>query len=205
MAAEHQGAIATALAELARRLGVELALKTAEVWDGPWRALADTGRLSVAMPAALVSLNALNVSLLARRRFYPGQLRAVTGGDPANEFPAAGQGAAAPASTALNAHARIELGVTLLASDPKSSDRSTRVAELAEAAVPVLVGYALQDVRGTNLYTKALYTKGLAAFLLSGHREVELGPLPPGRTPPEQVDLVDAEGMRETVYVHGDA
>ena len=165
--------------------------------DGPWHALADPGRLSIAMPAALVSLNALEISRLARPRFRPGQLRGVTGGDPANEFPAPGQGADAsdpPTSPAPTPHVRIELGVTMLASDPKSSDRAARVAHLAEAAVPVLVGYALEGIRGTNLYTKALYAKGLAGFLLVGRREVELAPSAPPRALPEQVECIDASG-----------
>ena len=201
-----QGALAAALVELARRLKVELDLPTAEVWDGPWHAMQDPGRLSVKMPAALVSLNALEISNRARRRFHPGQLRGVAGGNPANEFPAPGQGGVNPTfSPALEAHARIDVGVTMLASDPKSSARSARVAELAEGAIPVLVGFALEDVRGTNLYTKALYTKGLAAFLLVGRRDIELVTPGPERTPPEQVEAIDngCPPERETLYVRG--
>ena len=213
MAARTFGALAGTLDELARRLKAELELKTAEVWDGPWASLQDPGRLSVAMPAALVSLNTLELSHRARQRFHPGQLRAAPGGNPPNEFPAPGQGAAPgdnpPASPAPSPHVRIEIGVTLLAADPKSSDRAARVAHLAEAAVPVLIGYALEDVRGTNLYTKALAAKGLAAFLLVGRRDVELGPNPPPRTLPEQVALIDASGgcpeERETLYTRSAA
>ena len=205
MAGRTQGALCAALEQLARRLKAELDLKTAEVWDGPWASLQDPGRLSVAMPAALVAGNAFDVSQRARRRFHPGQLRAATGGDPPNEFPAPGQGGADPTrSPALEAHARVELGVTLLAADPKSSTRAARVLDLAEDAIPVLVGFAVTDIRGTNLYTKALYSKGLAAFLIVGHRDVELGPQPPERSPPEQVGAVDVSGgcppSRETLY-----
>ena len=213
MAARTYGVLAETLDELARRLAVEIELKTAEVWDGPWHTLQDPGRLSVAMPAALVSLNTLELSHLARRRYHPGQIRAATGGNPPNEFPAPGQGAAPgdnpPASPAPAPHVRIEIGVTLLAADPKSSDRAARVAHLAEAAVPVLVGYALEGIRGTNLYTKALYGKGLAGFLLVGHRDVELAPSPLPRTLPQRVDLVDGSGdcpeERETLYTRSAA
>ena len=201
-------ALAATLEELVRRLDVELEVKTARVWDGPWASLQDAGRLSVAIPAALVSLNALDVSHRARRRFRPGQLRAATAGNPAAEFPAPGQGAPAadPAtSTALEVHAHVGLAVTLLAADPKASERAAHVAHLAEAAVAVLVGYALVDIRGTNLYTRSLYQKGIGAFMLAGARDVELGPGPPARSPPERVDLVDAAGVRETVWVRGAA
>lgn len=207
------GVLAETLDELVRRLTVEIDLKTADVWDGPWASLQDPGRLSIAMPAALVSLTALELVHLARRRFHPGQLRGASAGNPANEFPAPGQGAAGvfdpPASPAPAPHVRIELGVTMLAADPRSSDRAARVAHLAEAAVPVLVGYALEDIRGTNLYTKALYAKGLAAFLMVGSRDVELGPDPPPRTLPEQVALIDGSGdcpaERETLYTRSAA
>lgn len=201
-------ALAATLDELVRRLDVELEVKTASIWDGPWASLQDAGRLSVAMPAALVSLNSFDVSHRARRRFRPGQLRAATAGNPANEFPAPGQGAPAadPAtSTALEAHVRAELAVTLLAADPKASARASRVAHLAEAAVPVLVGYGLVDIRATNLYTRALYQKGVTAFMVAGARDVELGAGPSARSPPERVDLVDAAGVRETVWVRGAA
>ena len=205
-----QGVLGTALEELVRRLRAELDLKTAEVWDGPWRALADAGRLSVAMPAALVAVNALEVAHLARPRFHPGGLRAATAGNPPHEFPAPHQGAPTadpPTSPPLTVHARVELGVTMLASDASASDRAARVAHLAEAALPVLAGFALEEIRGTNLYTKALYGKGLAAFMLIGRRDIELAPGPPGRVPPEQVEAIETGpcGARETVYARSAA
>ena len=203
-----RGALRTVLDALVARLGAELELKTAEVWDGPWQALDDPGRVSVAMPAAYVSLAALDVDHRARARYHPGQLRAATGGDPANEHPAPGQRTVAGAptrSTPAAPHARAALAVTFLAADPLAADRAGAVVDLAEAAVPVLVGFACRDIRGSSLYTAALYRKGLAAFVVTGQRTVELGAGPPARTPPEQVDLVDAAGVRETVWVRGAA
>ena len=198
-------AVVAALEQLRERLRFELGIGTA-LWDGPWGALKDAGRLSVAMPVALVSLNALTVSLRARRRFEPGQLRAATAGDPADEFPAPGQRKAGdpdPRSPAPAPHARIEIGVTLLASDPDSIDRAVRVASLAEVALPVLVGFALEDIRGTSLYSAAFARTGLAGFLLAGSRDVEPDIVEPARAALRAVDAVFEPDAPERVYVRG--
>ena len=204
MAGSAIGAVLDALAE---RLGAELdELETVDVWDGPWASLADVGRLSRRMPAALVSLGALEVVHRARRRYEPGQLRAIAASP--NVFPAPGQGADLPGVPAPEPHVRIEVAVTLLASDASSSARSARVSALAERAVPVLLGAALVDVRGTNLYTRKLAEKGVAAFAVVGRRDVELGADPREPARPDRVECIDATTLppeRGTAWSRGAA
>lgn len=191
---EADGALAAALQHLADRLEAHLALAHVQVWDGPWQTLADPARVSVRAPAAFVSLAGFTLSRRARSRFRPGQLRAVAAGDPPHGFPAPGQGVeggeAEAGPTALDLHAAADIAVTFLAAPPNRTRGASEVARLAEAAAPVLVGFALTDIRGASLYTPALSAKGLAAFVLTGRRDIELAPMTPPRAAVARVEAV---------------
>ena len=147
------------LDELRGILGAKLpALKAVEVWDGAWDELASPRRFSFQPPAALVSLTGLAVVHLGQQGFHPRQVQ---------------RGPELPPPTP---QVRIDVAVTFVSADPKASKRAWEVLGLAEAAVPVLVRSALQDIRGTNLYAPALHKAGMSAFALLGGRVVELTP-----------------------------
>ena len=200
------GALRTALAELARRLKLELALSSADLWDGAWHALKDPGRISLATPAALVSATGFEVSRQAMSRYLPGQLRGATAGDPPDVFPRPGQFEGGTRGDAMRfpsaeLHLRPDIAVTFVSAAPGSAERAGAVLDLAERALPVLVGFSLRELSGSSLYTPALAERGLACFVVVGHRDVDGTPAPPPRQPPEQVDLVEgAAGARETLY-----
>lgn len=218
MTGTDAGALAATLETLADRLEANLEV-VATVWDGPWQTLADTqisprrkrarraqAAARTAFPAAFVSLLGFALEHRARSRFRPGQLRAARAGDPAAGFPAPGQGpgpgAANTGPTAPQPHLRAEIAVSFVDADPDASARATMVATLAEAAVPVLMGFQLTDIRGSSLYTAALTRRGLAAFVLTGRRDIELAPPAAPRAAVSRVDAVsDAGGVRERITV----
>ena len=194
-AAADAGAIAATLRHLADLIEAHLALAKVVVWDGPWQTSADEVRFAGGTPAALVSLAGFSLDHRARARFRPGQLRAATAGDPPSGTAPGQEGrplGSDVGSTALAAHVTAEIAVTFLVSDPSSRQRATSLVHLAEAAVPVLAGYALTDIRGSNLYTAALAKKGLAAFVLIGRRDIELSPPTPPRVDVSRVEAVTA-------------
>ena len=209
------GAIRAALEDLARRLELELPLRTAELWDGAWHALKDPGRVSLATPAALVSVTSFGIAQQAMSRWRPGQLRGVAAGDPPHHFPRPGQSDGdtrgdAARFPALVPHVRAEIAVTFLSAAPGASRRTAQVLDLVEAALPVLIGFGLEELAGSSLYTPALHAKGLAAFVVIGRRELEATPEPPDRLTPAHVDLIEGEGPcgdpeQVTVYTRGAA
>ncbi len=175
------------LEDLRARLEAALEVKSADIWDGAWHALADPGRISIAAPAALVSLTALDLDHRAQSRYAPGQLRGAAAGGP-------------DLSVDPAPHARADIAVAFLASDPHSGARAQRVLGLAETALPVLLAFAATDIRGSNLYTPALHKKGLAAFVLVARRDVELGPEHPAPARPGAVDAIDGAGARRALW-----
>ena len=166
--------------QLADRLRDRIgALRTIEVWDGAWDTLASPRRKSFRAPAALVSLTGL---VLAHRGAQPFHARQLQRGE-------------RPAATP---QARIDVAVTFVSSDPAAHKRAAEVLDFAEAAVPLLIDAALEDIRGTNLYSPALYKAGMSAFALLGGRTVELEPEHPAPRVPESVrarGLVGADGL----------
>ena len=162
---------------------VELGLVHTQVWDGAWHALHDPNRISLPTPAALVSMTALEITHRPQSRFLPGQLRAIASGDPAAPPPP-------DPETQGRTHAlqaRTDVAVTFVSSAPDSHKRAQAVLDLSEAALPVLIDFALQDIRGSNLYTPALHAKGLAAFVLLGRRDIESRPDQPPRAAPSEL------------------
>ena len=95
---------------------------------------------------------------------------------------------------------RAHLGVAFVSAAPKGAKRTVTVVDLAEAAVPVLLGFAVQDIRGSTLYTPALHRKGLGAFVVMGHRDVELSPAHPAAVRPVAVDAIDGTGGRSALW-----
>lgn len=204
------GALRAALEELARRLKLELTLKTAELWDGAWHALKDPARVSLATPAALVSVTAFDVAQRPMSRWLPGQLRGSASGDPPNRFPRPGQSEGetrgdATRFPAVVPHVRPDVAVTFVSAAPGATRRTAQVLDLVEASLPVLIGYRMTELSGSSLYTPALHAKGLAAFVVAGRLEVEATPADPDRFSPDQVDLIEGSGPcgaeeRVTVY-----
>ena len=170
------GGASALLRDLQRNLDGQFGLETVQLWEGPFRAASDPGRISMRMPAALIAIHTMAPSTPALRAFPPGQLRA---GDIRMRPP--------------TPHVSVEVGVTLLASDPSSEQRLLRLADLGAAVTPVLVGFGMRDVRGTNLYVDRLTTAGLGAFIVVGKREYEdLGP-DPNRVVPRSVEMVTGQ------------
>ncbi|MDE0202365.1 MAG: hypothetical protein OXK73_08020 [Rhodospirillaceae bacterium] len=156
-------------------------LKAVEIWDGAWDVLASPKRHSFQTPAALVSLAGLSLVHRGQQGFHPRQLQ---------------RGEALPPPTP---QVRIDVAVTFVSADPSATKRASQVLGFAEAAVPVLIGAALEDIRGTNLYAKTLYEAGMSAFALFGGRTVELAPEHPEPALPETVrarGLVGAGGPK---------
>ena len=155
--------------QLAGRLRAALpGLKAVDVWDGAWDALASPKRHSFHVPAALVSLTGLALVHRGQQGFHPRQLQ---------------RGETPPSTPQV----RIDVAVTFVSADPSAPQRASEVLGLAEAAVPLLLDAALEDIRGTNLYAKALYEAGMSAFALLGGRTVELVPEHPEPQLPETV------------------
>ena len=165
-------------AGLRERVG---ALKTVEVWDGSWDALASPRRFSFAAPAALVSLAGLVLSHRGQQPFHPRQL---TRGEPPPPCP----------------QVRLSIAVTFVSGDPSATVRAEEVLVLAEAALPVLIDFALEYIEGANLYTKALYETGMGAFALLGRRTVEIAPAQPDAVVPAGVRLVGASVRDEVTW-----
>ena len=156
-------------------------LKTAEVWDGAWDELASPRRKSFGAPAMLVSLTGLILTHRGQQGFHPQQLQ---------------RGEMPPPTPQV----RIDVAVTFVSADPSAEKRAGDVLGFAEAAVPVLIGAALQDIRGTNLYAPALYKAGMSAFALLGWRTVQLVPEHPEPDLPETVRAQGRVGQGEIVW-----
>ena len=159
-------------------------LKTVEVWDGAWDALASPRRHSFQTPAALVSLTSLSLSHRGQQGFGPRQLQ---------------RGEIPPPTPQV----RIDVAVTFVTADPSATKRASDALGLAESAVPLLIGAALEDIRGTNLYAKALYEAGMTAFALFGGRTVELAPEHLEPVLPETVRARGRVGPTEVVWTDG--
>lgn len=166
-----------------------------ELWDGAWDALASPTRHSFPKAAALVSLTGLALVHRGQQAFEPKQLaaertlrrvRAAHGGGH-QPLPAETPPQPTP-------QVRIDVAVTFVSGAPAADLRALEVLEMAEAAVPVLIKAALEDIRGTNLYAKALYEAGMSAFALLGGRLVELAPGHPEASPPAEVCVVSGPG-----------
>ena len=152
-------------------------LKSAEVWDGAWDAEKGPRRASLQCPAALVSLTSLAVTHKGQQADHPKQLAAartlrrvrLAHGGGHQPLPAETPPLPTP-------QARLDVAVTFVSSAPKAPARATEVLALAEAATPILVWAALDEIRGTNLYSPALYKQGMSAFSLFGRRTIEIVP-----------------------------
>ena len=171
-------------------------LKAVEIWDGAWDVLASPKRHSFQTPAALVSLTGLVLAHRGGQGFETRQLHRprLVGEAPC---PPVYDTSDPPAPTP---QVRIDVAVTFVSADPSATKRASQVLELAEAAVPVLIGAALEDIRGTNLYAKTLYEAGMSAFALLGGRVVELAPEQPAPQLPEEVRWRGRVGPTEVVW-----
>ena len=164
-------------------------LKSVDVWEGPWDALASPQRASIQTPAALVSLIDLVVVDIGRTAVG---LRSLTPAGGATVPPV--RRTAAPRPTC-----RVEVAVTLLAAGGDVAERAATLVDLAEQTLVVMVDHALERIEGANLSNDKLRQKGLSAFVLSGFREIEIQPADEERELPSRVDVV--RGLsRETVY-----
>ena len=89
--------------------------------------------------------------------------------------------------------------MTVVTSDPDREDRARRAIEHMERTIPVLVAQGVTDIAGRNLYTPALYRRGLTAASVFGRRVIELAPGLPARQPPTQVARA-AGAARDVVW-----
>ena len=103
---------------LARRLGTMPALKSAQVWQGPWDATQSPTRASLSTPAALVSLGGLQLVSLGHT--IAGRRDLVTSGQ-RRQPPTAFQ--PAPAVRPL---ANVEIAVTLVSAAPGAGRSGAR-------------------------------------------------------------------------------
>lgn len=146
------------------------------VWDGAWDKLASPKRHSLPELAAFVSLTGLTLGHRGQQGFDPRQLQRSDLPPPCPQ-------------------ARIDVAVTFVSAAPEAECRAMEVLNLAEAAVPVLIEAAFEDIRGTNLYGKALYEAGMSAFALLGGRLVELAPELPAAVSAEEACLRGPGGL----------
>ena len=166
-------------------------LKSVDLWEGSWDALASPGRVSIPTPAALVSLIDLVVVGIGRTVVGLGSLTPAGG---ASVPPVRRAAEPRPRPTC-----RIEVAVTLLAAGGDVAGRAATLVDLAEQAMVAMVDHALEHIEGANLNSDMLRQKGLSAFVLSGFREIEIQPADPEVELPARVDVV--RGLsRETVY-----
>ena len=91
-------------------------LKTVEVWDGAWDALASPRRKSFQAPAALISVTGFAPELRGGRRHHPRQLLAGDRPPPAPQV-------------------RLDVAVTFVSAEPSAPARAAAVIAYAEAAV----------------------------------------------------------------------
>lgn len=154
----------------------DVELRQAEVWDGAWDTLAESGTVSLSTPAALVSVVDFELAHLGHSTWPPGQLRD------------AGERADPTLPPDVVARLGVRIAVTVVTADPDRMDRARRAIVHAERAIPTMVAAAIVDIRGSNLYAPALYRRGLTAAALVGRRDVELAPEHPARQSPVRVD-----------------
>ena len=171
-----------------------LGIAHTQVWDGAWHALADPNRIALPTPAALVSMTALRDRSAGPSR---GTSRASSGRS-RPETPRARLRPIRKRRASRHAlQARVDVAVAFVSSEPDSEKRAQAVVDLVEAAIPVLIDFALQDIRGSSLYTPALHTKGLAAFVLMGRRDIESRPDQPPELVPSLVRYVEDDDCED--------
>lgn len=157
-------------------------LKAAQVWEGPWDVAKSPGRLSVACPAALVSLVDLEVAAVGRT--LDGRRSLAPPGAAASPSRRTFKAAARPIC-------RLEIAVVLLAGGSGAKERAATVFDLAERALVVMVEHALEQIGGANLNNDALRAKGLSTFALSGYREIEIAPADVARADIDRVSIAE--------------
>lgn len=166
-------------------------LKSVDLWEGPWDALASPERVSIQTPAAFVSLIDLAVVGIGRTVEGRGSL---TPTGAATVPPVRRSAESRPRPTCL-----IEVAVTLFEAGGDADERAAALVGLAEQALVVMVDHALEHIEGSNLSNDKLRAKGLSTFMLSGFREIEIEPADPERELPSRVDVVRQLSVR-TVY-----
>lgn len=95
---------------------------------------------------------------------------------------------------------RTDIAVTFVSAEPAAEKRAGDVLGFAEAAMPVLIEFALQDIRGASLYSPALYKLGMSAFALLGWRTACLAPEQEEPHLPEQVHVRGRIGQGELIW-----